>query len=1128
MSDIKILHLSDIHFKKKIDEKSKTFREKVQNELIDAVKTHAKQHGNPDFVAITGDIAFSGKTHEYDEAWKLFEKLKKILAPGTVFLAVPGNHDVDRDKISKFLSLNKIVKDGQTSEFLESAKDVENSINVKFHAFNEFCQRLHPGLYPPGEKDPEKGEIRDDYFWVKNYEDKEVSFLGLNSAWASEGEYDRFQIALGYPQVFAALEKAALPNRVILMHHPPFNWLEERDGQKWHGEVFNKCGLILHGHVHVDSAMSISTPSDSCISIGANATYTHDGYIGFQFIEVQFLEKRVKVEVCPYKLEELDRIVFLPNKSRWVGQKGEPCFELETQRPCGGDEEDLRPLQIPLEYREWLVQFHSRMDIEQLDPNARAYHVPLPEVYIPIETANPLYRPKDEKSMEKRGKKDILEDLEKDKEPKESQYIDIEELLGRQDCILLRGPAGTGKTTLVKHLAYTITHGQGPVILCDYLPIVIFLKDFWPIYKNQLPAKRAGAVITFLSLLKLYLETKIPALKYEVVELFISRDRALFLLDGLDEVPEQLRRGLVKIIAGFRLENKNNRFLLTGRPHGINTATIQYFGEYLRDIEPLDHEKVMAFVSNWFRVVSGQAVGLAGMTAAEMMGDIRVNPHVSVFTANPLLLTAVCILYQDKKRLPDQRAELYCRIVDNLISRRFHQIMDPEKASRIDDFLKLLAFHMQERNIKSIDVGEAKQSLKIIFPQSEETPVQYNRRIDNLFEKIEPRCGLLRRPGEGVVEFLHLTFQEFLAARHMLYMDMDYEQFLEKRWWEEAILLYTGLVNREWKDRANLMVKEILNRSHKDVHILRRLWMLGAKALRDIQAYKRDMQVAKQAGEKLLAIIEADAPLDDRFEAGEILGILGDPRIKKYPMVKVEAGEFTMGSDKGYYDDEKPIHRVYLDEFMMGKYPVTNEEFKVFVDEDGYSNKEYWTTEGWKWREKEKISVPRFWYEGKWNRPNFPVVGVSWYEAVAYSNWLSKKTGKTYCLPTEAQWEKAARGTDRREYPWGKDFDKNLCNSYECKLKRTSPVGIFTKGESPYGCMDMAGNVFEWCSDWFDERYYKNSPKKNPRGPKTGSLRVYRGGSWVFHAPICACAFRYRYHPRLRDRNVGFRLARSF
>jgi predicted NACHT family NTPase len=400
------------------------------------------------------------------------------------------------------------------------------------------------------------------------------------------------------------------------------------------------------------------------------------------------------------------------------------------------------------------------------------------------------------------------------------------------------------------------------------------------------PGRRGQSA--FQSLLKDYLETKVPGLNYEVVERFLTRDRALFLLDGLDEVPEQLRRGLVEVIAGFRLENKNNRFLLTGRPHGIDAAAIQYFGEFLRDIEPLDNEKVMVFVSNWFRVVSGQAVGLADMTAAEMIGDIRANPHVSVFTGNPLLLTAVCILYQDKKRLPDQRAELYCRIVDNLISRRFHQVMDPGKASRIEDFLKLLAFHMQERNIKSIDVGEAKQLLKKIFPPSEEAPPQYNRGIDNLFEEIEPRCGLLKRPGEGVVEFLHLTFQEFLAARHMLYMDLDYRQFLEKQWWEEVILLYTGLVNREWKDRANLMVKEILNRAHDDVNILRRLWLLGAKALRDIQAYKRDTVVANLAGEKLLAIIDADAPLDQRFEPGEILGVLGDPRIKEYPVVKVQ------------------------------------------------------------------------------------------------------------------------------------------------------------------------------------------------------------------------------------------------
>ena len=155
------------------------------------------------------------------------------------------------------------------------------------------------------------------------------------------------------------------------------------------------------------------------------------------------------------------------------------------------------------------------------------------------------------------------------------------------------------------------------------------------------------------------------------------------------------------------------------------------------------------------------------------------------------------------------------------------------------------------------------------------------------------------------------------------------------------------------------------------------------------------------------------------------------------------------------------------------------------------------------------------------------MVGISWFEAEAYANWLSERTGHQYRLPTEAEWEKAARGTGSLNYPWGEDFDKNLCNSFNPRLHRTSPVGIFPKGKSPYGCFDMAGNVREWCSDWYDGDYYVNSPDRNPKGPSGGADRVNRGGCWASTAGYCRSAIRARGDPGSRNCNLGFRLLRE-
>jgi formylglycine-generating enzyme required for sulfatase activity/calcineurin-like phosphoesterase family protein len=1127
MSEIKILHLSDIHFRKKKsknkDHENKLFRQDVQQKIITTVSRHLKENSAPGVVAVTGDIAFSGKKPEYDEALEFFTGLKGVLPGETEFFAVPGNHDLDRDEVDEYVEPYYVVKNNLADKLLQNPGQIKKKINVKFKAFRKFSQQLNSAFYKP----------KHDYFWVRNFKnkDKPFSFLGLNSAWAAEGDQDRFNIALGLPQVLAALEKSKkdkISNRIVLMHHPPFNWLKDMETGKTRVELFKNCQLLLHGHVHADDLMVYQTPAGSCICLGANASYTEDkdGFIGFQFLEVDFVEqgKGVQVKVWPYYLHE-KRNEFVPDRERWPGQEGKPYFVINTLESSPTVKPvSTVPLQIPVDYKMWVREFHSTLPTDQLAKKGEVVLVSLPQVYIPLETANPFYKPMDEKRMKKERESSVeLELLEDEKEEsdesKESANIDIEELMGRVNCLLLEGKAGMGKTTLIKHLAYSLTHGSSPAALKGYLPVLVFLKDFWQIYQREI--KKEGTEVTFELILGKYFDKSKCPLPIEIVNAFLAKGRVLVLLDGLDEVPEVLRPELVKLVHQFQFQHDKNRFLITGRSHGIEGKGIECFGKNLRKIEPLEEKKAEIFISKWFLAVSGQAKGLAQLTANDMISDIRLHEHAGVFTRNPLLLTALCIFYLvGGKRIPDQRADLYDRIVGNLLYRRFHDVQDQEKVNRVREYLMLLAFTMHTRNIKNIDSGEAREVLKEKYPvMEEEAGHVYKKRLETLFNDIEPVCGLLNRLSGGDIEFSHLSFQEFLAAKYMLDMDIDYKHCLEDPWWEEALLLYTGLMNLEMKKRSNEIVKEMLDMKAN------RLQLLGARALRDFQHSKREEAVIIDAGKKLIALMESKASLEERFEAGEILGVLGDTRIKPPPMVNVEAGEFTMGSNES--EREQPVHRVYLDEFMIGKYTVTNEEFKAFIEADGYKKEELWTPEGWNWLKKENITEPLYWHDRKWNSPNFPVVGVSWYEASAYAEWLSQTKGEKYALPTEAQWEKAARGSKGLVYPWGNKFDKSLCNSGESGLRRTSPVGLFPGGESPYGCMDMAGNVWEWCADWYGEDYYKKSPAKNPKGPSGGSGRVIRGGGWDYDGWFCQCACRLALRPAIRGNVLGFRLVRA-
>jgi formylglycine-generating enzyme required for sulfatase activity len=237
--------------------------------------------------------------------------------------------------------------------------------------------------------------------------------------------------------------------------------------------------------------------------------------------------------------------------------------------------------------------------------------------------------------------------------------------------------------------------------------------------------------------------------------------------------------------------------------------------------------------------------------------------------------------------------------------------------------------------------------------------------------------------------------------------------------------------------------------------------------------------------------------------------------IKAGLIVEVPAGDFLMGSTNANVSgdsDEKPQHKVYLDAFLMDRTEVTNAMYAKCVAAgacEAPSN-------------MRSSTRSKYYYDIQY--ANSPVIYVSWDAAQAYCKWAGGR------LPTEAEWEKAARGTDGRVYPWGNEEPNcdrlNYDNGREC-IGDTTPVGAYPQGASPYGALDMAGNVWEWVADWYQADYYTNASAQNPQGPSSGQYRVLRGGSWKFSQPLVRAAYRHRYDSAYVGHDAGFRCARS-
>jgi formylglycine-generating enzyme required for sulfatase activity len=680
----------------------------------------------------------------------------------------------------------------------------------------------------------------------------------------------------------------------------------------------------------------------------------------------------------------------------------------------------------------------------------------------------------------------------------------------------------------------------------------------------------------------------------------LDNKRVCILCDGLNDLPGENYMKAVSAWRRFAKQYEGNLFAFACR-------SAAYRGElHFREvtITPLNDERI---VRTLFLVLGESADELW----QSLEGGLRELARIPLF-----LIWLIQSLKRSGGRLPQNKSLLVRGLIDTLALRdqesgRFEHT-DSEQVINI---LAEIAFQIQARSLESgVDTDKVLQIVQEAgltgadmtariaeakaFGLSIGILIEKNRRIYIVSPVISDfLCGAALKArfdnGEDISDYFvalsvanpepdklqSLSSNETQDEMHELPPPVPFK-------WEEPIIFASGLANES--DRFIQVLCE------QNVLIAARC--LATNGL-DIGASTVDT-----VRQRVVAgATEACRRLDERLVFGDDLGKIGDPRFASQDrdklsivtptLVEIPAGAVLMGSEHNDplgFADEKPRHEICLQPFSIGRFPVTNVEYRKFVEAGGYECESLWTDAGWRWRttrdsgegsmarmlrnllffrehrdelerwfkdarvspfhrqtwlsllplpDNEARSVlmergygtfrskdgPAFQHDSRYNGSNQPVVGVTWHEAMAYCSWVSAVTGRRFTLPSEPQWERAAKGDSDISYPWGCHWEVDRCNSLEERVLRPSPVGIFPLGRSPFGCEDMVGNVFEWTVSLY--RPYPYDAQDGREDASTTGVRVNRGGGWDSTNRVTRCSLRGDMcEPETYDINLGFRL----
>jgi formylglycine-generating enzyme required for sulfatase activity len=728
-----------------------------------------------------------------------------------------------------------------------------------------------------------------------------------------------------------------------------------------------------------------------------------------------------------------------------------------------------------------------------------------------------------------------------------SRDMPLHQALSRSPLAVVGDP-GMGKTTFLRRVAFALTQarlGEDPHaaelrlgITDRTFPILLRLADL-AAFLDQTPVGSGNpATPDAAAWLPRFLAARSRDQGWGLDEAYFRRllehGECTVLLDGLDEAPDEAsRQRLARLLENAARTYVDCRLVVTSRPAAYSDQFVLADFAHVR-IEPLSDEAVETFLRRWCGALYTDNATAAESHRAELLAALRARAEIRRLARNPVMLTALAVVHWNERRLPEQRADLYESILIWLARSR------PPRAGRATAdrtlaVLAELALAMQNHpRGRAVQVPKRWAAEALAFEFDGGTVTRHTiERAERFLDAEELDSSIIVGRGHEV-RFWHLTFQEYLAARAVASrLDDEQHRLLlgdDKRLydplWREVALLLGGVLHQQGRAKVDGLFRAVLDDVGKKPELAaaaRAAGLLGSM-LRDLEPFQYQPSDARYHVllDTVTQIFDqrraAGVPIKTRIQAADALGQAGDTRLdtrRDDYWITIPAGKFRMGSendDAEAHENEKPAHEVQLDAFAIARYPVTVGQYQQFVEQDGYADERWWAAGGFG-----RFPQPEDW-EQQQPYPSRPVTGVSWFEASAFCAWAG------YRLPSEAEWELAARGKKGRKFPWGNEPPDAARLNFANNVGHVTPVGIYPLGNTPEGICDMAGNVAEWCSDWYAKDYYRQSPKKNPTGPDKGKYRVLRGGAWSLSAWYCRAAFRLGDHPVLRDDDVGFRV----